>query len=494
MHAPARSGAPRSSGFRVADGAKVVLTDAQSRVIVLLLFVISITVWLTPALMSQWAMLAAGAGFVVMISWRFIAAAWALRSRARDPRPAGGHATPPFSCAPAEPLPFYTVLVALYREANVARDLVCALSRLDYPCDRLEIILLTECDDVPTRLALESAGLPAHFRVLEVPPGCPRTKPRALNYGLAVARGEVLAIYDAEDRPDPAQLRAAVAALSREGARCVCAQAPLIIDHGQESWIARQFALEYQLHFGVLVPFLCQFKLPAPLGGTSNHFRTEVLRRLGGWDPWNVTEDADLGMRIAGAGFYTTFIAAPTNEEAPLTLRAFLRQRSRWIKGHIQTMLVVWRRPWSFLRAVGVAGALAAHLSLLGGVVSALVHAPLLLVGLGHLAFHGSSAWIGLIGVLGYLSVTALAASAPGVRPAHWRALLTTPFYWPLQTVAAIRALHELATRPHFWAKTDHGLARQRPAGGNAGAACASADRFHPPSLVQRAASPGLHP
>ncbi len=447
----------------MADGARSVLTGTQARVILLLLLAIAGMFWLAPDFARHWTMMAAGLGFAALIFWRFSAAGWALASRVHiGTRPGAGMQQPAHGAEGT--LPFYTILVALYREENIAEDLVRALSRLDYPVDRLEIILLTECDDAPTLAALDNARLPAHFTILEVPPGRPRTKPRALNYGLAVARGEFLAIYDAEDRPDPRQLREAVAALDREGPRCVCAQAPLIIDHAQESWVARQFALEYQLHFGVLVPFLCRFKLPAPLGGTSNHFRTDVLRRLGGWDSWNVTEDADLGMRIAGAGFYTTFITPPTHEEAPLTLPAFLRQRSRWIKGHIQTLLVVWRRPWSFVRAVGVGGALAAHVSLLGGVMSALVHAPLVAACLITAIFYDSWTGMGAIGILGYLSIMALTLSAPGVRPAHWRTLLTTPLYWPLQSLAALRALHELATRPHFWAKTDHGLARLRPA------------------------------
>lgn len=464
--APTNVPRPKARNFCGADAAKTVLTEGQTRVIVVLLLVIAAMVWFAPGLVRNWTLLAAGAGFAAMIGWRFLAAGWALSSWASRVSPAGIRTGRSLRLSDRS-LPFYTVLVPLYREEKVAEDLVRALSQLDYPADRLEISLLTECDDAPTLAALDAIGLPAHFSVLVVPPGRPRTKPRALNYGLAVARGEILAIYDAEDRPHPRQLRDALAALGREGPRCVCAQAPLTIDHAQESWIAQQFALEYQLHFGVLMPFLCRFRLPAPLGGTSNHFRTDILRQLGGWDPWNVTEDADLGMRIAGAGYYTTFIEAPTFEEAPLTLSAFLRQRSRWIKGHVQTLLVLWRRPASFVRTVGFGGALAAHLSLLGGVISALVHAPLLVIGLAGATLSGSWTAMGAIGILGYVSITALTLAAPGIRPAHWRALVTTPLYWPLQSLAAFRALLELATRPHFWAKTDHGLARQRPLGGD---------------------------
>jgi glycosyltransferase XagB len=218
-----------------------------------------------------------GLTFAAAIAWRFVAAArlspllWRL-------------------AAPAH-WPTYTILCPLYREANVAPDLVAALSRLDYPKDALDIKLLVEADDVDTlAAALAVAGAP-HIEVVIIPKANPRTKPKALNAGLARARGEYIVVYDAEDRPHRQQLRAALAAFEDGDANLACVQAPLAIDNADASWIARQFAAEYAIQFRELLPFLAANDLPMPLGGSSNHFRTAALRAVGGWDPYNVSEN-----------------------------------------------------------------------------------------------------------------------------------------------------------------------------------------------------------
>lgn len=214
--------------------------------------------------------------FAVAIAWRFIAASnlkpllWRL-------------------AAPAQ-WPAYTILCPLYREANVVPDLAASLRRLDYPHEALQVILLVEGDDHETVNAALAATTAPHIEVLIVPPAAPRTKPKALNAGLARARGEFLVVYDAEDRPDPQQLRAALAAFEDGGDRLACVQAPLEIDNAEDSWIARQFAAEYAIQFREMLPMLARVGLPLPLGGSSNHFRTSVLRACGGWDPFNVRE------------------------------------------------------------------------------------------------------------------------------------------------------------------------------------------------------------
>ncbi|MEZ5958791.1 MAG: glycosyltransferase [Hyphomonadaceae bacterium] len=188
-------------------------------------------------------------------------------------------------------VPIYTILCPLYREANVTPDLVAALSRIDYPTDRLDIKLLVEGDDVDTiAAALAVSGAP-HIEVVIIPACAPRTKPKALNVGLSRARGEFIVVYDAEDHPHPQQLRAALAAFEDNGDSLICVQAPLAIDNPNASWIARQFAAEYAIQFREILPFLASIGAPLPLGGTSNHFRTEVLRQVGAWDPFNVSED-----------------------------------------------------------------------------------------------------------------------------------------------------------------------------------------------------------
>lgn len=186
--------------------------------------------------------------------------------------------------------PTYTILCPLYREANVAADLIAALRRLDYPVHALDIKFLCESDDEETIAALLSLAHDEHMEVLVAPPGRPRTKPRALNLGLARARGDFVVVFDAEDRPHPHQLRAALAAFEDGGAQLACVQAPLAIDNADDSWIARQFAAEYAIQFNEVLPLLARANLPLPLGGTSNHFRVDALRAAGGWDPHNVRE------------------------------------------------------------------------------------------------------------------------------------------------------------------------------------------------------------
>ncbi|WP_105381370.1 glycosyltransferase family 2 protein [Neorhizobium alkalisoli] len=232
-----------------------------------------------------------------------------------------------------EPLPCYTVMVALYREATVAEQLIASLKRLDWPAALLDIKLVCEADDQETIAALKALSLGPCFEIVEVPPCNPRTKPKALTYALAAARGEYLAIYDAEDRPHPQQLREAYGRFQTSPAEIACLQAPLIVTNARDSWISALFSLEYSGLFRGLLPMLAESKLPLPLGGTSNHFRTETLRAVGGWDPFNVTEDADLGLRLYRLGYRSDVIVRQTLEDAPTTVRVWMAQRSRWFKG-----------------------------------------------------------------------------------------------------------------------------------------------------------------
>jgi cellulose synthase/poly-beta-1,6-N-acetylglucosamine synthase-like glycosyltransferase len=238
---------------------------------------------------------------------------------------------------PEADLPAYSLLVPLYREAEVVPQLLAALARLDYPADRLQVLLLVEAEDQATLGALRSCKLPCGWSTVVVPPGAPLTKPRALTFALPLAVGTLLTVYDAEDLPEVDQLRRAAA---RFAARpdLVCLQARLAIDNPEAGWLAALFAVEYAVLFDVVNPGLARLGLPLLLGGTSNHFRTADLRRVDGWDPWNVTEDADLGLRLARHGMKVGVIASTTQEEAPARLQAWLRQRRRWMKG--------WMRLW----------------------------------------------------------------------------------------------------------------------------------------------------
>ena len=234
-----------------------------------------------------------------------------------------------------EELPTYSIVIALYREAAAIPGLVEALRSLHYPSEKLDIKFVLEADDSETRKAIDSLELGPPFEIRFAPAGGPRTKPKALNAALPFVRGSFVAVFDAEDRPDPDQLRMALEAFMTNGERLACVQAQLTIDNTADSWLTQVFTAEYAGLFDVFLPGLAAWRLPLPLGGSSNHFRSAVLRQVGAWDPYNVTEDADLGMRLARLGYYTTVIRSTTYEEAPAQFHPWLRQRTRWFKGWV---------------------------------------------------------------------------------------------------------------------------------------------------------------
>ena len=308
--------------------------------------------------------------------------------------------------------------------------------------------------------------LGAPFELIVAPPLAPRTKPKALNAALPFARGAFVAVYDAEDRPEPDQLRRALAAFDAGDSRLACAQARLTVDNTADSWLARLFTAEYAGLFDVFLPSLAAWKLPLPLGGSSNHFRTDVLLRIGAWDPYNVTEDADLGMRLARFGYCATMIDSTTHEEAPAHLRPWLKQRTRWFKGWMQTWLVHMRAPRKLLRELKPAGFSVFQLLVGGSVLAALVHPFFLLAFLWQLAAEGAAtihvSFYGAMLLLGYLTSMTLAVVGLAHRnllKCAW-ALLLIPIYWLLLSLAAWRALDQLMRDPYRWEKTEHGLAR----------------------------------
>ncbi|MFG1432306.1 glycosyltransferase [Xanthobacter sp. V2C-8] len=373
-------------------------------------------------------------------------------------------------------LPVYTLLIPLYKEAASVPRLVAAMRALDYPPEKLDIKLVVEADDAETRGAIAALGLPVHMEEVAVPNVGPRTKPKALNMALAFARGTYVAVFDAEDQPEPDQLRRALAAFWRGGPKVACVQARLCADNGDESWISGHFAAEYAGQFDVLLPVLSALKLPILLGGTSNHFRRDILEQAGGWDPFNVTEDADLGIRLARAGWRTEVIAATTFEEAPVTLKAWLGQRTRWMKGWAQTLLVHGREPRRLWRDLGWRNALAVTVLTAGPFASALLH-PFCL---GLLSWHlvqgelgqPSASWAEVL--TSALTYVTLAVGYGGTaltlrvglarRGERLRAglLWSIPLYWLLMSFCAWRALTDLVKRPYHWEKTAHGISTRR--------------------------------
>ena len=369
-------------------------------------------------------------------------------------------------------LPLYSIVVAAYQEAASIPALIAALSQLDYPKERLDIKIVVERHDLATRHALATLDLAAPFEVIVAPSLEPRTKPKALNAALPFMRGHYVVVYDAEDRPEPQQLRVALAAFQNSDDRLACVQARLTIDNTADSWLTRLFTAEYAGLFDVFLPGLAAFRLPLPLGGTSNHFRTATLRDLGAWDPFNVTEDADLGIRIARAGLYTTVIDSSTYEEAPATAKAWIHQRTRWFKGYLQTWAVHMRDPLGLWRDLGAGGFLIFQMVVGGAVLAALVHGLFIAVLCWQMiagfiwpetggVFAMPSLYVGTL-VAGY----ALSALNGFIGLSRRRLLtsagylLLTPFYWALLSVAAWRAIGQLVVAPYHWEKTAHGLAR----------------------------------
>jgi cellulose synthase/poly-beta-1,6-N-acetylglucosamine synthase-like glycosyltransferase len=459
--------------------ARSVLTRHQAASLALLAIALAVSFSLWPVDTCRVIAIVASAAFLAGASFR-CALAWI----------GGGLASNPVPCANDDgTLPSYTILVPLYREANVLPRLAQALHELDYPPDKLDIKLIVESDDLETATIAERLAQDFDFHLVRVPKGSPRTKPRACNYAFALARGEFTVIYDAEDRPEPDQLRKAVARFRSASCEIACLQARLNFYNANENWLTRGimaqtpqgvcaiipltrlFALDYALWFDVLLPALETLSVPMPLGGTSNHFRTSALKAVGAWDPYNVTEDADLGIRLARSGMRVAMLDSTTFEEAPTTLAAWLKQRSRWLKGYMQTWLVHMRDPLTLRRRTGWPGLLSLQFFLGGTVLAALVNPLLWLMFLWTARFQsftGSGPVIMTISSFGLLSgMTWLAIIAPKRR--DWSGItpyaFAVTFYWILISLAAWRGLWQLATCPFYWEKTAHGLSRlEQPA------------------------------
>ena len=372
-------------------------------------------------------------------------------------------------------LPVYSIIVALYREAASVEPLLQAIAALDYPPEKLNVILAVEPDDLATRAAIARAKTKLDLQVVIAANSGPRTKPKALNCALPYAAGSFIVVYDAEDRPEPGQLRAALDAFRSHARDVACAQASLCVDNVTDSLWSRMFAAEYAGQFDVFLPGAASLKMPLPLGGSSNHFRTDVLQRVGAWDPWNVTEDADLGLRLARLGYRSVTFESTTFEEAPVGFRAWLHQRSRWMKGWMQTWAVHMRSPRRLWRETGARGFLTINLVIGGNVLTALAH--LLLIGeiayaTGAVALERDPLFI--TGVVLPLHVTsfcfawfstffigAIGLAHRGLGTNTW-ILLLAPLYWIALSIAAWRALFQLVRDPYRWEKTEHGLARRR--------------------------------
>jgi cellulose synthase/poly-beta-1,6-N-acetylglucosamine synthase-like glycosyltransferase len=369
-------------------------------------------------------------------------------------------------------LPVYSVLCPLYKEAHMLPTFVTAMQALDWPKAKLDVLLLLEENDQETVIAAEAMNLPSYIRIVVVPHSMPKTKPKACNYGLSFASGEYVVIYDAEDIPEPAQLKKAYLGFQNSDPSVRCLQAKLNYFNPHQNLLTRLFTAEYSLWFDVILPGLQSINTSLPLGGTSNHFRTRDLLELEGWDPFNVTEDCDLGARIFKRGYRTAIIDSVTLEEANSDVKNWIRQRSRWIKGYMQTYLVHMRHPFQFVRENGW-HALIFQL-VVGGKIGFMFINPFLW--LATLSYFTLTVFVGpaiealfpplvfyfaalslVFGNFLYLYYYMIGTA----KREHFQVVkyvFLIPFYWFLVSYAAFIGLYQLIAKPHYWEKTMHGL------------------------------------
>lgn len=369
-------------------------------------------------------------------------------------------------------LPIYTILCPLYKEANVIPSFIDSISKLSWPKNKLDVILLLEEDDKQSIESVKKLNLPSYVRAIIVPDSNPKTKPKACNYGLNFAKGECLVIYDAEDQPDPLQLKKAYIGFLKSNSDTACLQAKLNYFNPHQNLLTRLFTAEYSLWFDVILTGLQSIGTTIPLGGTSNHFKTKILRDMQGWDPFNVTEDCDLGVRLYTLGYKTAVIDSVTEEEANSNVKNWIRQRSRWIKGYMQTYLVHMRSPLQLIRNHGIHAFI--FQLIIGARISFLLINPILwAVTFSYFAFYNQvgpaieSIYPSIVFYMAAFSLifgnfTYLYNYMIGLaRREKWdliKFIYIIPFYWLLASIAAMVAFYQLLVKPHYWEKTNHGL------------------------------------
>lgn len=423
-----------------------------------------------PLLAAQLLCILAVLTLVPVAGLKFLAFAFQLFGRLHDPPPEQ------IKTAPTPPLPRISVLVPLFQEREIAGALITRLRQVKYPPALLDILLVLEEKDTVTRAALKATQLPHWIRAISVPQsGQLTTKPRALNYALDFCKGDIIGVWDAEDAPAWDQLHHVAARFAEAPPEVACLQGVLDYYNPRSNWLARCFAIEYAGWWRVLLPGVARLGLVLPLGGTTLFFRRKALERLGAWDAHNVTEDADLGIRLARLGFRTELITTVTYEEANCRILPWIKQRSRWLKGFLVTWLVHMRHPRLLRSQLGWRRMLGVH-TLMAGTVLQFLLAPvlwsfwLIAFDLPHpMNTVMGAGWVGA-GVIKTLCAIALLSelgniviSAAGVSGRRHRFLLpwivTMPFYFALGAAAALKAIYELLLNPYFWDKTQHGIA-----------------------------------
>ncbi|MEO7212073.1 glycosyltransferase [Mucilaginibacter sp.] len=369
-------------------------------------------------------------------------------------------------------LPIYTILLPVYKEDKLIKKLIWNLQAIDYPRHKLDVKLLIEEDDDKTLNAVRNLDFPAIFEVIVVPYHMPKTKPKACNYGLHFARGKYLTIYDAEDIPDTDQLKKVVSLFGKLPSEYICIQSALNYFNRNENFLTRMFTLEYSYWFDYMLPGLDTLDIPIPLGGTSNHFKLQELVDLGAWDPFNVTEDADLGVRAYAKGHKIAIINSTTYEEANNEPFNWIRQRSRWIKGYMQTYLVHMRDPAALIKKIGWKGFLGFNFFIGATPIIFLVYPLLLTFFICYIVFDLSSIrtlfpdWVLFMSIFNLMvgNILMIYINMMAVFKRRYYELIlfaiANPIYWLMHSISAYKGLYQLITNPFYWEKTNHGLSK----------------------------------
>lgn len=370
-------------------------------------------------------------------------------------------------------LPRISMLVPLYKETEIASALIARLTRLSYPRALLDVVLFLEEKDHLARATVARTQLPRWMQVIEVPSGSDiTTKPRALNYALPFCRGDIIGIWDAEDAPAPDQLEHVAHHFAHAPPDVACLQGVLDYYNPYTNWLSRCFAIEYAAWFRLVLPTLRRLGFAIPLGGTTLFLRRNVIEEVGGWDSHNVTEDADLGMRLARRGYRTELIPTVTYEEANCHMIAWVRQRSRWLKGYMAIYLVHMRSPRHLFKELGALQFLGFQLLFLC-TISQFLLAPFLwwLWGAAFGVPHPLIDEIHADLLIVLTSTVVLAGSVNGAiwivavhttnRPRLYPWIPSMLLYFPLATLAAYKGLLEMVMAPFYWDKTSHGKTKE---------------------------------
>lgn len=364
--------------------------------------------------------------------------------------------------------PKVTILVPLYKEDAVLSELVNALKCLDYPAEYLEVIFLLEEVDSQTANALSCLRLPEFISTLTIPEDWLQTKPKAMNYAVPFCTGEIIGIYDAEDRPESDQITKVVGHFLAAPANVACVQGYLDFCNSRANWISRYFTIEYATWFRIILKGIQALGPPIPLGGTTVFFRRSILEKIGGWDAHNVTEDADLGMRLARFGYRCEMVNTTTWEEANNNALPWIRQRSRWLKWVFMTWVTHMRNPAALLDNLGLIRFLNFQVVLPSGLSAFLAVPVFWALWLAHFAIPAipvnmspSQLWwlFAVVLTIGQaVNLTAIILATGHKHLRHLRPyILTLPFYWPLGMCGAYKAIAELFFAPFYWDKTAHG-------------------------------------